>query len=331
MENCAWPVIQSLWITYRGNRVFKFIFVGMQNVQKSKKAAKAVSQPQLTVQESERQQISPQPFLKWAGGKRQLLPVIKQYLPGRYNSYFEPFVGAGALLLDQQPQTAVINDVNEELINCYRVIRDMPIDLIESLKTHRNTKAYFYSVRELDRGAEFSKLTPVQRASRIIYLNKTCYNGLFRVNKSGQFNAPFGRYKNPKIVNADVIMSIHHYLNENQVTILNEDFTRAVATAQRGDFVYFDPPYDPVSDTASFTGYSLQSFGRAEQIRLRDCFDDLTRRGCLVMLSNSSTDFIADLYSDYNILKVPANRNINSVSTKRGKINEFLILNYPLQ
>jgi DNA adenine methylase len=269
-----------------------------------------------------------QPFLKWAGGKRQLLPVIKKNLPPAYNVYFEPFVGAGAVLLDLQPATVFINDVNEELINCYNVIRDMPIDLVASLKRHKNTKEYFYKLRELDRTRDFHKLGPVERASRIIYLNKTCYNGLFRVNKSGQYNTPFGRYKNPNIVNAEVIMAISHYLNNNDITILNGDFTKTVKTAKRGDFVYFDPPYDPVSNTSSFTGYSFQEFGRAEQIRLRDCFEDLTRRGCSVMLSNSSTDFIAELYSDYKIIRVPANRSINSVASKRGKIDEFLILNY---
>jgi DNA adenine methylase len=258
------------------------------------------------------------------------LPIIKRNLPQTYNTYFEPFVGAGAVLFDLQPLNAVINDVNEELINCYEVIRDTPIDLINNLKRHKNTKEYFYSLRELDRTEGFQRLGAVERASRIIYLNKTCYNGLFRVNKSGQFNAPFGRYKNPKIVNAEVIMAISYYLNNNDITILNGDFISTIETARRGDFIYFDPPYDPVSNTASFTGYSFLEFGRPEQIRLRDCFEDLTRRGCFVMLSNSSTNFIAELYAGYNMIRVPANRNINSVGSKRGKVDEFLILNYNL-
>jgi DNA adenine methylase len=269
-----------------------------------------------------------QPFLKWAGGKRQLLPLIRKYVPSSYNRYFEPFVGAGAVLFDQRPQEAYINDVNPELINCYNVIRDLNTDLIEDLKKHQNTKEYFYEIRELDRTNEFRNLSPVERASRIIYLNKTCFNGLFRVNRRGQFNSPFGAYKNPNIINEKGIKAISYYLNHNNVQITNYDFSRALENAERRDFIYLDPPYDPISDTASFTGYSLNQFGRSEQERLRDLFDNLTRRGCKVMLSNSATDFIADLYADYNIITVQANRNINSVGSERKKIDEFLILNY---
>jgi DNA adenine methylase len=151
---------------------------------------------------------------------------------------------------------------------------------------------------------------------------------LFRVNRQGQFNVPFGRYKNPNIINADTIQSISRYLNSAEIIILNTDFARTVETAKRGDFIYFDPPYDPLSETSSFTGYSLHQFGKAEQERLRDLFDALTRKGCLVMLSNSSTGFIAGLYADYNIIRVPASRNINSIASGRQKIDEFLILNY---
>jgi len=269
-----------------------------------------------------------QPFLKWAGGKRQLLPFLKTHLPSRYNTYYEPFIGAGALLFDLQPAKAVINDVNPELINCYHVIKDLSTDLVEDLKKHQNTKAHFYKTRELDRSEAYQLLSPVERASRIIYLNKTCFNGLFRVNRQGQFNVPFGRYKNPNIINAGTIQSISRYLNTADITILNTDFARTVETAKRGDFIYFDPPYDPLSETSSFTGYSLHQFGKAEQERLRDLFDALTRKGCLVMLSNSSTGFIAGLYADYNIIRVPASRNINSVASGRQKIDEFLILNY---
>jgi DNA adenine methylase len=269
-----------------------------------------------------------QPFLKWAGGKRQLLPFLKKHLPPAYNDYYEPFIGAGALLFSQQPAKAVINDVNPELINCYRVIKDLSTDLLADLQKHSNNKDHFYKTRELDRDEKFGQLSPVERASRIIYLNKTCFNGLFRVNKRGQFNVPFGRYKNPNIVNADTIQSISRYLNDNQITILNTDFAKAVETAQRGDFVYFDPPYDPLSDTSSFTGYSLTQFGKAEQEHLCDVFDALTRKGCFVMLSNSSTGLIAGLYADYHIISVQASRNINSVVAGRQKIDEFLVLNY---
>lgn len=283
---------------------------------------------QLVLYGTNQKVVLAQPFLKWAGGKRQLLPEIKKYLPKKYNTYYEPFVGAGALFFDQQPKKAIINDVNTELINCYEVIKKLSIDLIVELQKHKNTEKYFYNIRELDRTKEFKKLSCVERAARIIYLNKTCYNGLFRVNRQGQFNSPFGKYKNPNIVNSETIKAINLLLNRNSVEILNTDFAKAVETAKRNDFIYFDPPYDPISDTASFTGYSSNAFGKNEQERLRDLFDKLTRKGCKVMLSNSATDFIAELYKDYNIITIQANRNINSVGTDRKKINEFLILNY---
>lgn len=287
-----------------------------------------ISKKQITLPEQKQKDVIAQPFLKWAGGKRQLIPLIKQYLPKKFNTYYEPFVGAGALLFDLKPQKAIINDVNSELINCYEVIRDLSIDLIQDLKKHKNTPDYFYEIRALDRTKGFKKLSVIERASRIIYLNKTCFNGLFRVNSQGQFNSPFGTYKNPNIINADIIKAVSHYLKNNEVRILNTDFSKVVEHAKRGDFIYFDPPYDPLSETASFTGYSLNQFGKNEQERLRDVFVALTVKGCKVMLSNSSTDFIAGLYSDYNIITFQANRNINSVGSDRKKVDEFLILNY---
>lgn len=269
-----------------------------------------------------------QPFLKWAGGKRQLLPEIRKYVP-RFRLYFEPFIGAAAVLFDIQPQSAVINDANPELINCYRVIKRDPEGVIAKLRQHKNEKNYFYHLRSLDRDPGFQTLPDVDRAARIIYLNKTCYNGLFRVNSQGQFNVPFGNYANPNIVDEVVIRAVGRYLNEANIEISNDDFAAAVSGARRGDFVYFDPPYDPLSDTASFTGYNLNSFDRGEQRRLKEVCDDLTRRGCKVLLSNSATDFIRGLYDDphYAIVEVEASRNINSVATGRGKINELLIFN----
>ncbi|MDQ3816155.1 MAG: DNA adenine methylase [Acidobacteriota bacterium] len=273
-----------------------------------------------------------QPFLKWAGGKRQLLPEIRKYVPKRYKLYFEPFVGAAAVLFDIQPRAAIINDANAELINCYHVLKRDPEALIAKLSEHKenNDKKYFYRLRQLDREPSFALLSDIERAARIIYLNKTCYNGLFRVNSQGQFNVPFGNYTNPNIVDEVVIRAASRYLTEADVAISNDDFAAAVNGAGRGDFVYLDPPYDPVSDTSSFTGYNLNSFDKKEQRRLKDLCDDLTRRGCKVLLSNSATDFIRDLYGDrtrYTIVEVEANRNINSVGTGRGKINELLILN----
>ena len=272
--------------------------------------------------------VQTQPFLKWAGGKRQLLRQIQRYLPSRFHTYYEPFVGGGAVLFGLQPGQAVINDVNPELINTYKVIRNHLEELLADLSKHENTRDYFYALRELDRKPGFQQLSSVERASRLIYLNKTCYNGLFRVNRNGFFNVPFGAYKKPNIVNEPVLRSVHDYLSHHPIEILNTDFAKAAASAKEGDFVYLDPPYDPVSETSSFTGYSLAGFSRHEQTRLRETVDDLTNRGCLVMLSNSATEFIRELYKDYEIILVEASRAINSNPDKRGKIDEVLILNY---
>lgn len=268
-----------------------------------------------------------QPFLKWAGGKRQLLSELRKYIP-IYDTYYEPFTGGGALLFDIQPRNAVINDINYQLYNCYNVIKNSVDELIEDLKKYNNNEEFYYLIRDLDRQEGYREYTSVQMASRIIYLNKTCYNGLFRVNSQGQFNVPFGKYKNPKIIDEPVLIAVNNYLTSNNVKILNEDFEQCVQTANKGDFIYFDPPYDPISDTSSFTGYSINGFGKAEQDRLKNVFVTLDKRGCKVLLSNSNTDFIKSLYKDYNIVTVSANRNINSVGTGRGKIDEVLVMNY---
>ncbi len=279
--------------------------------------------------------ILTRPFLKWAGGKRQLLPEIKKNLPKNLTkaSYFEPFLGGGALLFELQPKKAIVNDSNSELINCYQVIKNSVEELIELLKVHKalNCQEYYYEQREIDRSRkEYSKFSKVEKAARIIYLNKTCYNGLFRVNSKGYFNVPFGRYKNPNILDEAVLRAVNNYLNKNEITFLNTDFEAAVKDAKKGDFIYFDPPYDPVSDTASFTGYDLNGFNKDEQKRLKQVFDQLSAKGCNVMLSNSATDFILELYQDYkeNLKIVSATRSINSNAFKRGKIDEVLILNY---
>lgn len=269
-----------------------------------------------------------QPFLKWAGGKRQLLQELRKYIPKKYNFYYEPFIGAGSVLFDLQPKKAVINDINMELVNVYNVVKHDVERLIEDLQKHENNKDYFYAIRDLDRQPLYKDLSPIERASRVIYLNKTCFNGLFRVNGQGQFNVPFGKYKNPQIINEIVIRAVHNYLHTNDVTILNQDFEMVVKMATKGDFLYFDPPYDPVSDTSSFTGYHIDRFNKNDQIRLRDTFVELDKRGCKVLLSNSATHFIKDIYSDFHIEIVSAARNINAVASKRGKIEEVLVMNY---
>ncbi|HHY74738.1 MAG TPA: DNA adenine methylase [Bacillus bacterium] len=274
-----------------------------------------------------------QPFLKWAGGKRQLLPEIRKYVPKRINTYYEPFIGAGAVLFDLQPKKAIVNDINVELVNVYNVVKDKVDELIEELKMHenRNDSEYFYTMRDLDRDKKkYNQLSQVERAARMIYLNKTCYNGLFRVNSQGQFNVPFGKYKNPQIVNEIVLKAVHNYLRLNDVTIWNKDFSEVINSVKKGDFVYFDPPYDPVSDTSSFTGYSLAGFNRDDQLRLRDVCVELDKRGCKFLLSNSATDFIKEKYNEkgFHVEIVSASRHINSVASKRGKIDEVLVMNY---
>jgi DNA adenine methylase len=268
------------------------------------------------------------PFLKWAGGKRQIVTDLKKYSPKKIGVYYEPFVGGGALLLATQPPRAVINDSNSELINCYITIRDHLDDLIEELRKHKNEEDYYYEIREWDRREDFKEKSSVEKAARIIFLNKTCYNGLFRVNSQGQFNVPFGRYKKPNILDEAVLRAVSLYLRESEVKILNTDFADAVRTADKNDFVYFDPPYDPLTNTASFTGYDVNGFDRQAQKRLKEVFDDLSQRKCKVMLSNAYTDFIVNLYSKYKQVKVSATRAINSNAEKRGKIDEILVMNY---
>ena len=269
------------------------------------------------------------PVVKWVGGKRQLLSEIEPLFPKRYTTYCEPLVGGGAVLFSKQPRHAVVNDLNKDLITTYLVIRDDVRTLIELLKQYENTADYFYKVRDLDRDKEqYSQLSSVEKAARLLYLNKTCYNGLFRVNSSGEFNSPFGNYKNPNIVNEPVLLAVNKYFCNNDIAFYSEDFASTLKRIKRGAFVYLDPPYDPVSDTSSFTGYNKGGFDRKEQIRLKNCCDELSANGIKFMLSNSSTDFIKELYNNYNITTVNANRAINSNGQKRGKVEEVIIRNY---
>lgn len=275
------------------------------------------------------------PFLKWAGGKRQLLPEIRQYYPTKYNNYFEPFLGAGAVFFDLQPKKAILNDFNVELINTYNVIKYDVDELIEILKIHdlNNTKEYFYKIRELDRTDSFKKMSDLERAGRFIFLNKTCFNGLFRVNSQGQFNVPYGSYKNPAIVNEAVLRSVSLFLNKKDIEIHNGDYEEILKKAKKNDFIYLDPPYAQLTeDNTSFVGYTINGFGVEEQERLRDVFVKLDKEGCFVLLSNSSVPLIHDLYRDYKDTTqvLGAKRSINSKSGGRGKVDEVLISNYIL-
>lgn len=270
------------------------------------------------------------PFLKWVGGKRQLLPKILVHLPKNFRElkYFEPFIGGGAVLFHLQPKNAVLNDFNKELINVYRVVKNNLDDLIIDLKKHKNTSEYFYKIRGLDRTEEFCELSDVQRASRIIYLNKTCFNGLYRVNNAGEFNAPFGRYKNPNIVNEPTLKAVNKFLNNNNIEIYNKDYSDIIDQVDSNSFVYLDPPYHPISANSNFTGYIQGGWDMFDQIRLREACDKLNEKGTKFLLSNSSAQLILDQYEKYKITTVKAIRAINSNGADRGEIDEVLIKNY---
>jgi DNA adenine methylase len=274
------------------------------------------------------------PCLKWAGGKRQLLGEIRKQFPenteGR--AYYEPFVGAGAVFFDLQPHKALISDANAQLILTYRAIQENVEELVVLLKEHRNKNAkdYFYRIRNLDRDVEgFEKLTDTEKAARLIFLNKTCFNGLYRVNSRGFFNVPYGNYKNPAICEEDLLRRISEFFNNNEIVMINADFEAAVADADENSFVYFDPPYHSPGKTG-FTAYQADQFGEKEQERLRDVMLELTIRGARCLLSNADTEYIRDLYKHevFDIIPVQARRSINSDSAGRGAIGETLIKNW---
>lgn len=281
-----------------------------------------------------KQNLLLQPVLKWAGGKRQLLSQMKKFFPLNIDNYYEPFLGGGAVLFHLQPKNAVVNDFNEDLINCYICIKDNLEELIINLKVYetKNDPNSYYEIRAIDRTDEYKKWTPVQKAARLIYLNRTCYNGLFRMNSSGQFNSPFGSYKNPNICNIPVLRAMSKYFNENNIRFNHGDFYDACIDAPKGSFIYLDPPYDQFEDQTNFVGYTKNGFDKSDQIRLKEMCDELIERGCYILVSNSKTDFILNLYSDttkyitYSINTVNARRNINSNAKKRGEVEEVLII-----
>lgn len=266
------------------------------------------------------------PFIKWVGGKRQLLPKIKELVPTQFNKYFEPFIGGGALFFDLNLNEAFINDFNPELTNLYHVVKTMPELLLESLKKHINTEEYFYALRNLDREEFFKTLSEVERASRFIFLNKTCFNGLYRVNKKGQNNVPYGKYLNPTIIDEENLFKCSESLKNT--TILTGNFAGILPFVSENDFVYLDPPYAPVSTTANFTSYTNEAFGIAQQERLKEFCDILTVLGVKFLLSNSDVPLIRQLYSEYDIITVELNRTLSAKGSARGKVNEVLIKNY---
>lgn len=268
----------------------------------------------------------PKPFVKWAGGKSQLIEKLRLRLPKNFGCYYEPFVGGGALFFDLLPRRAVLSDNNEELINLYRVIRNNVNELLESVEKHRYEKDYYYQLRDVDRQDHYQSWSDVEKASRFLYLNKTCFNGLYRVNAKGQFNVPFGKYSNPRIADAEQLLAASAVLQ--RVELVCGGFEQIEELLNKGDFVYFDPPYMPRSDTASFTSYTKEGFGVEGQESLAKFCRKISEKGVKWMLSNSPTELIYDLYEGFNFSVVSATRAINSKASKRGEVEELIITNY---
>lgn len=271
------------------------------------------------------------PFVKWAGGKRQIIDKLKKYVPDEFDTYYEPFVGGGALLFELSPKKAVINDYNQELMNVFNCIKDEDkfVKMCNELNHYEasHSEEFYFEIRNKDRDkAKFNKIVDYKRAARTIYLNKACFNGLYRVNSRNEFNVPFNKKDKINTYDGQNLGIIHAYFNFNDVKMLNTDFEEAVKDAKKGDFVYFDPPYD--SDKEIFTSYTETGFGKDEQKRLSDVFKELDKRGCYVMLSNHNTELINELYKDYHINVIEAKRNINANGKKRGKVEEVIITNY---
>jgi len=277
--------------------------------------------------------VPPKPFVKWAGGKRQLIPILNENLPKTMGTYFEPFLGGGALLFhilkEREGQKCGISDLNSDLVLAYTTIRDKIELLIESLKNHsknyqKNSKTYYYSVRENN------PKSAVEKTSRLIFLNRTCFNGLYRVNSKGKFNVPIGKYTNPNIVNEENIRSVNHVLQSQKISIKCRDFEAVLVEAKKDDLVYFDPPYQPVSSTANFTSYTNKTFTYDDLKRLAKLCLQLDSKGCKVMLSNSNSQEVADMFSEphWKFEKLEANRSINSNAKKRTGHYELLIKNY---
>lgn len=275
--------------------------------------------------------IKGKPFVKWAGGKRQVINELLKFVPDEFDTYYEPFVGGGALLFELSPKKAVINDSNEELMNVYNVLCNEEkfkkmCNLLNSYET-KHSEEFYYNIRNKDRSkTAFNRLSDYTRAARTIYLNKACFNGLYRVNSKNEFNVPFGKKTHVNTYEGSNLITVSNYLTMNDVKILSVDFEAAVKDAKKGDFVYFDPPYD--SDTKSFTSYTETGFDKSEQTRLARVFKQLDKKGVYVMLSNHSTVLVNELYKDYHIYKIEAKRNINANGKKRGKVEELIITNY---
>ncbi|MFC1454767.1 DNA adenine methylase [Candidatus Undinarchaeota archaeon] len=280
------------------------------------------------VVQSNTEKIQIPTFVKWAGGKTQLISQYKPLFPKQVKRYFEPFLGSGAVFFYLKQKfplmEAHLSDVSKELINCYSMVRGRRPTLIELLKQHKalHSKNYYYKVRALDK----KSLTNVSRASRLIYLNKTCFNGLYRVNSKGQFNVPIGDYKNPGIVREETLNLASKLLRGAKISA--GKFEDIATKARKGDFIYFDPPYMPLSKTSNFTSYTKNSFDLEDQTRLAELFKRLDKKGCKLMLSNSNLPIMRELYKGYDIRTVNARRLISCDPNGRGHIKEVVVRNY---
>ena len=275
-----------------------------------------------------------EPVMKWAGGKRQILSQLKELMPPELlegHTYYEPFVGGGSVFMALAHNRAVINDSNAELINVYEQIKETPDRIITLLEEHArlHCKEHYYSVREWDRQEGFSSLSAVERAARTIYLNRTCFNGLYRVNRSGYFNVPLGSYVSPQIVRENQIREVSDYLNSNDIRIRCGDFEKSVTEAQAGDVIYFDPPYDYDDDISEgFVRYTADQFSRETLERLGVLCDSLVNKGCHVIISNNDTAFVNEVFSPekYEYIRILGRRMINNMSDKRHGVNEVILV-----
>lgn len=271
----------------------------------------------------------PKPFLQWVGGKREMIEQYRKHFPKKYNQYFEPFLGGGAMFFELLPAKAFLNDNNRELFETYKGVRDFPelvINILNSLKERHSLELY-NKVRGLDREYNlFADFKSYEIAARMIYLNQTCFNGIYRVNKQGQFNVPIGSSLNRLICDKETILKASKVLKKASVECL--DFEKALVGASKGDFIFLDPPYYPISKNSDFTRYTKEKFYQEDQERLKKSIDQLTKKGAYVMLCNSDCSFIRNLYKDFNVYTVHSSRSLNCKKDKRGKVSEVLITNY---
>lgn len=273
--------------------------------------------------------IKATPFVKWVWWKRQLISQLEKLFPKEFNNYFEPFVWGGAVFFNLQKEKSFLSDINEELINTYKVIKENPKKLIKFLETCEYSKEFYEEIRSWDRQENWQKnYSEIERAWRFIYLNRTCFNWLYRVNSKWQFNVPMWSYKNPNFVQKENIINTSKLLNKTKAEIKLHSFDKVLENANSGDFIYFDPPYDTLTKNKNFTSYNESWFWREMQKKLAEVFRKLDEKWCKVMLSNHNTDFIREIYDWFRFEIVKARRNVNSKASGRGKVEEIVVMNY---